>query len=141
MWAHEDLPAVLADHMQWGEVRVRGWGPRSIYTHAWTHYTHTHTCHTHALHTHHTRITHALHPPQATRLVRHMELQAKAEANMEVAWLAAEASERKAREAAGAAAYDDAASRAKRKMRPMVRNRLGSVGGHCFWPGVDTRSR
>jgi len=85
MWAHADLPAVLAEHMQWQE---------------------------------------------AQRLVRHTEGQAKADANLEVAWLAADAAERKAREAAGAAAYDaEAARRARRnKQRMPVGGFFGGAG-------------
>ncbi|KIY97307.1 hypothetical protein MNEG_10657 [Monoraphidium neglectum] len=61
---------------------------------------------------------------EAHRMVRHMEAQARADANLEVAWLAAEAAERKAREAAGAAAGAagdaDAARRgAMRRQRSM----------------------
>jgi len=65
--------------------------------------------------------------------VRHAEAQAKADANLEVAWLAAEAGERKAREAAGAAAFDDAARRAKLKQRAMVRRGLGVGLARVVW--------
>lgn len=50
---------------------------------------------------------------EAQRLVRHMDALARADANLEVAWLAAEAGERRAAEAAGAAAREERRIRMK----------------------------
>jgi hypothetical protein len=81
-----------------------------------------------------------------------MEAHARADANLELAWLNAEAAERKAREAAGAAPVDaDAARRARRKSsRPLVRGRgvgvgwgvgrslgAGGLRGRCSWAALD----
>lgn len=52
-------------------------------------------------------------------MIRHSELAAKGDAYLELAWMAAEASERRAREAAGQA-YEDAAARRRRAARPVV---------------------
>lgn len=54
-------------------------------------------------------------------MIRYQEHQAKADANLEVAWMGAETAERRAAEAAGAAARDERRIRMK-MLRPAVRD-------------------